>query len=196
MDSRTDPPDPTALGDLATSGAPVSSTRGPSERTRAEFSDFYRSFLPALVSFLIVQGARQSDAVEVAQETMALALDRWDRIDHPWSWARKVASRRYARRIGTAAEYPVAELPDWHSPLVRNESDLDAVIERSEVLRILAALPPRQRQVMAWVYDGYAPIEIAEQLRMTPEAVRVALHKARRTLREAVNLRRRTKDAP
>jgi RNA polymerase sigma-70 factor (ECF subfamily) len=46
----------------------------------------------------------------------------------------------------------------------------------------LAALPERQRQVMAWLYDGYSPPEIAEHLGMKPASVRSNIRHARKTL--------------
>ncbi|WP_411156985.1 sigma factor-like helix-turn-helix DNA-binding protein [Nocardia cyriacigeorgica] len=50
----------------------------------------------------------------------------------------------------------------------------------------LQTLPSRQRQVMAWTLAEYKPAEIAEILRITPEAVRSNLRKARRGI--AINL--------
>ncbi|MBQ1019857.1 sigma-70 family RNA polymerase sigma factor [Micromonospora sp. D93] len=44
-------------------------------------------------------------------------------------------------------------------------------------------LPQRQRQVLAWSFEGYEPTEIAEHLRMTLEAVRSSLYKGRQKLR-------------
>jgi RNA polymerase sigma factor (sigma-70 family) len=58
-------------------------------------------------------------------------------------------------------------------------SDIRALEQRYDVLRLLDKLPPRQRQVLAWTYEGYTPTEIAEELRLTPEAVRANLYKAR-----------------
>lgn len=157
-------------------------TSGPSADTVTEFSAFYRRFVPTLVGFLIWQGVQQADAVEIAQDTMAAAFQSWRGIDHPEAWTRRVASRAYARRIADLAEDPVAEVPEAHSPLLGNPSDLDAVIGRHEVLRLLKLLPPRQRQVTAWAVDGYAPAEIAQELKMEPDAVRSSLYKARRRL--------------
>lgn len=37
---------------------------------------------------------------------------------------------------------------------------------------------------MAWTYDGCTPTEIAEELKMNPEAVRSSLKKARATLKK------------
>jgi RNA polymerase sigma factor (sigma-70 family) len=55
--------------------------------------------------------------------------------------------------------------------------------EQARVLGLLRLLPPRQRQVMAWVYDGYTPAEIATFLGLDPGTVRASLHKAREMLK-------------
>ncbi|MFF4902852.1 sigma factor-like helix-turn-helix DNA-binding protein [Streptomyces sp. NPDC001068] len=46
--------------------------------------------------------------------------------------------------------------------------------------------PARQRQVLAWTLSEFTPAEIAEQLNMTPEAVRASLKKARRAATKCV----------
>jgi RNA polymerase sigma-70 factor (ECF subfamily) len=48
---------------------------------------------------------------------------------------------------------------------------------------MIEQLPPRQRQVLAWTYDGATPTEIAEALQISPDAVRANLHKARAAMR-------------
>ncbi len=63
---------------------------------------------------------------------------------------------------------PGIDIPEWE--------------ERHEVLRLLNLLPPRQRQVMAWTYDGSSPADIAAELNISAEAVRTNLKRARRTL--------------
>src|SRR4029453_17730364 len=70
----------------------------------AEFSAFYRGDLKQLVAFMVVQGARLSDAAEIAQEAMALAYRSWPTIKHPKAWVRRVASRGLARRIASLEE--------------------------------------------------------------------------------------------
>ncbi|MFM9596568.1 sigma-70 family RNA polymerase sigma factor [Streptomyces scabiei] len=54
--------------------------------------------------------------------------------------------------------------------------------QQQDLLRLLADLPPRQRQIMAWKYDGHSPAEIAEELGISSETVRASLLKARRAL--------------
>ena len=60
--------------------------------------------------------------------------------------------------------------------------------EARTVLAALAALPPKQRQVMAWSIDGYSPAEIARKLGADPTAVRQNLTKARKNLKQLLGI--------
>lgn len=60
--------------------------------------------------------------------------------------------------------------------------ELDAGLEEDTVLALLSQLPPRQRQVMAFAFDGYTPKETAISLGIPAGTVRLSLHKARATL--------------
>jgi RNA polymerase sigma factor (sigma-70 family) len=144
------------------------------------FSAFYRRFVPTLVSFLMWQGARLADAADIAQVTMSQAYTFWSTIREPEMWARRLASRELARRIARVEEPPANEMPE-HTSLL---SPLPDVIlwEQHEVMRVLAQLSPRQRQVMAWSLDSYTPAEIAQELRLTSEEVLENLTHARKTL--------------
>lgn len=154
----------------------------PAPLVDAAFSAFYRRFVPTLVGFLLWQGARLPDATDIAQVAMSKAYRCWSTIREPEAWARRVASRELARHIANVEpEDPVGEIPE-HSSLLRSLTNVSAWEQQYEVLRLLDLLPPRQRQVMAWTLDGYAPAEIAEELNITSEAVRSNLWKARKTL--------------
>jgi RNA polymerase sigma factor (sigma-70 family) len=144
-------------------------------------SAFYREFVPTLVAFLMWQGAAFAEAADIAQETMIAAHQHWTTIRVPAAWARRVASRALARRIARVEEDPVDDLPQAN-PLLPEQSGLSDWEQRHDILRLLALLPPRQRQVMAWTLDGYAPAETAEELQISPDTVRANLHKARRSL--------------
>lgn len=73
--------------------------------------------------------------------------------------------------------------------LVRESAprDSDEVVERDEVERALATLPPGQRTVVLLkdVY-GFSCQEIGEQIGISEGAVKVKLHRARRRLKEKV----------
>jgi RNA polymerase sigma-70 factor (ECF subfamily) len=147
----------------------------------AEFSRFYRGFVATLVAFLQWQGVPMRVAADIAQETMIEAYRSWAMIHSPQAWARRVAARMWARRIADVAEDPVADVPEQATSLLAI-TDVAAWEQRHDVLHVLDALPPRQRQVLAWTVDGYTPAEIAGELKMSPDAVRASLLKARRAL--------------
>ena len=196
MDERPELPGPGDLTpDLTTapsrgsdrpSGVPQQRLEASSLAIEAAFSDFYRGFITKLVGFLMWQGARLHDAADIAQQTMALAYQSWETIRRPEAWAHTVASRALARRIASVDEDPVEQFPE-RTALLPASAAAGAWEEQQEILRLLRALPSRQRQVMAWTFDGYSPAEIAEQLKITPEAVRASLQKARRTLAMYLN---------
>lgn len=186
MDEDTEPTVPEPLTDERhrlgrRSGGPPQRPTPTPETTDAEFSAFYRSFIKRLVAFLLWQGARMADATEIAQETMTLAYRSWQTIDHPEAWARRVASRGLARRFASVEEVSLEQIPD-ETALLPSPTGAAAWEQQHEVLQLLQKLPLRQRQVMAWTFDYYDPSDIAKELRITPEAVRSSLKKARRTL--------------
>ncbi|WBB88168.1 sigma-70 family RNA polymerase sigma factor [Micromonospora sp. WMMC264] len=182
MNDVLEPPDETGRS-LPTTAAGVPARHDPDTPPVdvAAYSAFYRTEVKALVNFLLWMGAGLADATDIAQETMIEAYQSWPSILHPRAWTRRVASRRYGRR---RFGQEVAIEPERLSPLLPACADISAWEQRHEVLRLLAMLPWRQRQVIAWTFDGYRPQEIADELDITPEAVRASLKLARRALAE------------
>jgi RNA polymerase sigma-70 factor (ECF subfamily) len=164
-----------APGETGGAGGPRSA---PAE---GEFAGFYREFVPVLVGFLVWQGASAAVAADLAQETMIEAYRQWPRVQHPRAWTRRVASRSLVRHVARVEEAPVGTVPEAGA-LVRSPDELAEWENRHEILRLLACLPPRQRQVLAWSVDGHTPAEIAEELGIDPATVRANLLKARRTV--------------
>jgi DNA-directed RNA polymerase specialized sigma24 family protein len=155
---------------------------GPDPVTAADFSVFYRQSVPRLVAFLRWQGASILDAADCVQEAMTQAYRQWSTICHPHAWCRRVVSRLYVQRIASVVE-PVAD-PGAAGLLFARDTDGDGFKERHRVSPLLEQLPVRQRQVMAWAYDGGTPVEIAEVLKITPEAVREGLNNISATLED------------
>ncbi|MEU8024661.1 sigma-70 family RNA polymerase sigma factor [Micromonospora haikouensis] len=151
-----------------------------------EFSAFYRGFAARLAGWLIWQGASEVDAKDVVQETMHKAYRLWKTIDNPEAWARVTASRAYAERLGKVDAIPVEDIAE-HIPHTQNGCELSAADAKQDIRVALRQLPMRQRQLLAWSFEGYTPTEIAEQLHMTPEAVRSSLYKARKKLDELLH---------
>lgn len=185
MNDVLEPPDePRRAGPATAAGGPAHLL--PETLTADDviaFSVFYRAEIKALVNFLLWMGAGLADATDIAQETMTTAYKKWSSIRNHRAWARRVASRVYGHRLFS---HEMATEPEILSPLLPASSDIAAWEQRHDVLRLLATLPERQRQVMAWTYDGYTPQEIAEELGIAAEAVRASLKLARRRLTEGV----------
>jgi RNA polymerase sigma factor (sigma-70 family) len=151
----------------------------PQDLAVAEFTTFYRAEIASLVRFLIWTGAHGTDAADLAQDTMIDAFRQWSTITRPRAWVRRIASRKFGRRLANAEE-PVAVVDG--RPLLPANQDLTDSEHYHEIRRLLALLPARQRQVMAWTFDDYQPHEIAVELGITAQAVRSSLKLARRTL--------------
>ncbi|MFF7592985.1 RNA polymerase sigma factor [Kitasatospora purpeofusca] len=143
-----------------------------------EFAYFYRTCLRRLVAFLMWQGAPAALAADLAQDTMVKAYERWDRIQSPEAWCRRVASRELVRAF-SQVEDSIEELALEPTSLLPAPGHAAEWEDEQEILRLLGGLPARQRQVLAWTLDGYTPTEIAAELGMRPAAVRASLFKAR-----------------
>jgi RNA polymerase sigma factor (sigma-70 family) len=166
----------------------------PASEHDAAFAAFYMEFTPSLVRFLRWQGAPFTDAADIAQETMAQLYRRWPSVRKPDAWARQVASRRWGRRIADGDhEHPTDDiaLDQTCASGLLTEDKIIAIEQRHDVVRLLDTLPPRQRQVLAWTYEGCTPTEIAEELSLTPETVRANLYKARRAAADYLRGERR-----
>ncbi|RBJ11579.1 hypothetical protein DRA43_00595 [Micromonospora provocatoris] len=122
------------------------------------------------------------------QETMQKVFRRWDRIEHPWTWAKVTASKEYATRLAKGSPVPVEDIADRVPPTPCGSGFAET---KHDILTAMQKLPMRQRQVLAWSLDGHTPAEIAEHLQMTPEAVRASLYKSRKAIVELL----RTQDA-
>jgi RNA polymerase sigma factor (sigma-70 family) len=147
-----------------------------------EFADFFRAEHKKLIRFVIAIGAGGDEAAEIAQVTFVKAFQSWDVIRTPRAWIRRVAVNELtAARQAARRETPQATLPDARV-MVSAALAVELTEEARQVLAALEALPPRQRQVMAWIIDGFGAAEIARELGVTPESVRQSYAKARRNL--------------
>ena len=156
------------------------------ERTSGSFDDFVLvEFGPILALGLALLNDRD-DALDVAQETMARAHERWavvGALDRPGAWARRVAlnlvtdtQRRRSRRLRLVARLrsqPHA-VPNATSPEPWDRAFWDRV----------AALPRRQRDVtvLHYVHD-LSIAEIAEIVETPEGTVKSDLSRARARLR-------------
>jgi RNA polymerase sigma factor (sigma-70 family) len=147
-----------------------------------EFAEFFRAEHKKLIRFVIAIGAGGDQAAEIAQVTFVKAFEGWDVIRAPRAWIRRVAVNELtAARRAARGETPQATLPDTPVP-VPVALAVELSEEARQVLAALQALPPGQRQVMAWIIDGFGAAEIARELGVSPESVRQSHAKARKNL--------------
>jgi RNA polymerase sigma factor (sigma-70 family) len=157
----------------------------------AEFAEFFRAEHKKLIRFVIAIGAGGDEAAEIAQLTFVKAFEGWDAIRTPRAWIRRVAANELtACRQAARRETPQAALPDSPVP-VSTALAVELTEEASQVLAALEALPPRQRQVMAWIVDGFGAAEIARELGLSPASVRQSHAKARKNLGRFYGRRKR-----
>lgn len=150
------------------------------------FEEFAVSQLPAVLKFAAVLAGDRATAEDLAQEVLARAYARWDKIvclDRPEFYVRKMIlneflswhrrSARQIRAIGAAAQ-TATTAPD----------PAQAYTERQALLTELAKLPRRQRAVLVLrYYEDRGDAEIADLLGCSPGTVRGYASRALATLR-------------
>jgi RNA polymerase sigma-70 factor (ECF subfamily) len=150
---------------------------------QAAFAWFFTAEYPQVVRLLAVVVRDGAAAEDLAQDAFVRLHRNWSRIssyDSPEAWVRRVA-------LNLAFSWRRREGRRRH--LERAGDDLGAVAERVrsevslDVRRAVAALPKRERALVALYHLEDRPIaEVADLLGMTPGAVKVGLHRARRHL--------------
>ena len=154
------------------------------------FDEFVRAEMSALTRF---SGALTGDrylAEDVLSDALVKVARRWRRIsslDDPAAYVRRVLvttyldDRRKAQRRRTAPTDDITVL-DRSADAVRDTADV--VVDRAEVARLLAALPPQQKAavVLRYLMDE-SDEQIADALGCSTGTVRSHLSRARATLR-------------
>jgi DNA-directed RNA polymerase specialized sigma24 family protein len=120
------------------------------------------------------------EAEDVAQEAMARAFARWSRVeDHADAWVGRVATNlaigvwRKRRPSGAFGDEPAPAGPDG--------------LDRVETVRLLQALPRRQREVVALRYLADLPVEaVARELGCSVGTVKQHAHRGLAALRVSV----------
>jgi RNA polymerase sigma-70 factor (ECF subfamily) len=120
---------------------------------------------------------------EVLSEVCDRALRRAERYDPTRGsvlyWLGGVAwTVMRERRPGQLSfDADVSTVPDPADPIP------EAVLSRLDAAERVSRLPSDVRQLLLWAAEGRTAVEIAAELRLTPGAVRVRLHRARESAR-------------
>src|SRR5262249_10142089 len=174
------------------SRSPIRDARPVSTAVRTEeraFESLYRLNRPIVYAYALSRLRNPSDAEDVTQTTFLnayTALNRGvtPRDDLQWliAIARNVCRDRF-RVVKRQQEEPLEE--DW-TPVVQAEA-LEYTV--GETAKQIASLPPRHRQIILMrEFEGRSYSEISARLGVSEAAVQSLLVRARRTLRDELEL--------
>ena len=142
-----------------------------------EFTDFYRTTWPNVARALSLALGDHDLAVEAADEGMARAYPRWDKIrryDNPGGWVYRVGlnwARSYHRRLAR-------RLPFTHP-----QATEPAPVEDPVIRRALMELPLRLRSVVVCrLLLDWSVADTAAALGVRPGTVQSRLHRALQSL--------------
>jgi RNA polymerase sigma-70 factor (ECF subfamily) len=153
------------------------------------YKRFYREETPRLMAFLLKLGFAGGIAEDATQQAMFRAYERWDGIASPAAWIRTVAARSAATAATRERERTLRQEGAGTEPTCAPDpyAELDA---RMELDWLLQLLPPRQREVLVWTFDGFAVGDIADALEIAPETVRSNLRHARARIKSIYDRRK------
>ena len=151
--------------------------------TGSDFEEFFRTVYDDLARALLLLTGEAAEAEDIAQEALARAYERWDRVsrmESPAGYVFRTAmnlNRKRLRRIAVRARR-------WLPSGVARDP-IGAAEDRTEVLRILRSLPSSQREALVLVEWLELDVnEAAAVLRIAPSSVRGRVFRARAAIRE------------
>jgi RNA polymerase sigma-70 factor, ECF subfamily len=151
---------------------------------RAAFGRLFRQLAP-LVHGVLLARVRPAEADDLMQDVFLTALEKIGTLRDGAAfggWLCMIARNR-------AADFhrgrrKMVEIPD---DLGRHDAER---AEAERVLRAIQALPEAYRETLVLrLVEGLSGPEIAEQVGLTPESVRVNLHRGMKMLRERLGLK-------
>jgi len=155
---------------------------GSADRAEMEFSAFFREHFAAVLrtTYLIVHD--QELARDVTQDAFVSLFSRWHRIsryERPDGWVRRVAIRSAVRAVRRERARPHVER-EMETGRMPGPVDLD-------VVRAVRGLPAMQRAaVVLFYFEDRSIAQVAATLGCSEVAAKVHLHRARRSLAEAL----------
>ncbi|HET6214547.1 MAG TPA: SigE family RNA polymerase sigma factor [Micromonosporaceae bacterium] len=157
------------------------------------FDEYVGHRLGALVRYASVVTCDPYLAEDIVQEVLVRAQSRWTKVaklDQPEAYLKRMVLNEFLswRRRRSARVIPLghAALDASAEPAADRTGEFD---QRDEMLRRIAALPPKQRAAIALrYYDGLSDPEIADLLGCAPATVRSHCARALNALRAAMAL--------
>lgn len=154
--------------------------------SQAAFAWLYRGFAP-LVHAIHLGMASRGRVDDLAQETFVIAFARLDQLREParfGPWIATIARRnRTAPAIDAVVDIADCDEPAWPG------AGPEAITEAGTALQAIRRLPEAYRETLILrLVEGLSGPEIAELTGLTPQSVRVNLHRGMRQLRAALGI--------
>jgi len=128
--------------------------------------------------------ADSEDVVQEALLAMHLKRDTWDEAQPLEPWVRAIARHKLTDHLRRRGFHDHVDIDD-HAGSLAATADPDAAATMDS-RRLLARLPERQRRIVEEIsLEGRRAAEVAARLGMSEGAVRVALHRALKSLAAA-----------
>jgi RNA polymerase sigma factor (sigma-70 family) len=186
------PPDEGRQARVDADNAVAQATAAPPAERRAHspsgFEPFYRENFRVLMKQALYAGADKAEAEEAAAATMAEVLAGWTRLTNPLAWAGRAVVSNFIKSKKRDQERIHRQKRDYTSTRARRgDEDIETYGEVQWVDGLLGQLSAEQREVMELVVAGYPPIEIADMISISPDAVRQRLMGVRKRLKQVWN---------
>lgn len=155
-------------------------------RSPLSFEEFFQTEYSGLVRACFLLSADMAEAEELAQEAMARAFERWERVarmESPGGYVYQTAlnlNRKRLRHLAVRAKRMLAMTPD---PYSQANSDV-----RRDIVDAIASLTQGQREAFMLVeWLGISAEEAGPLLGIEPASVRARVHRARAALRDRLS---------
>jgi len=144
--------------------------------------------MPYLIRYLVrcFDSADISDAADAAHNAFAELFVKWDTVENPRAWLRKVAFRQMLRQP-VKGECSL-DTPHKEPVVLSSAAQLELHEDERMILNALKKLPVTQRNVFALMYDQFTYSEISKIMNMNEDAVRQNAGRARKKMKELLGL--------
>lgn len=148
----------------------------------------WRDLYDYVYGYLRRQNIPHADAEDLAQDVLVSAFMHMDAVAEGklHAWLRTVARNKLIDRFrrGAIRPVPIAEIPDAADPSPAPDEIAIASADRQVVLDAMSQLPERDQTIVRLRYlEERSVEETARATRMSPNAAKVALWRARARLR-------------
>jgi RNA polymerase sigma factor (sigma-70 family) len=147
------------------------------------FTDFYESTKDACLRAVVASGANRATAEDAVAEAYARAWAAWPRVSRhpaPAAWVVRVALNHHVSRWRRRRRE--VELLETHKRTLHLDQAESG--QYDDLMRAVAALPERQRQVVALrIFLDLDTAQTSNALGIAPGTVTAHLHRAMTTLR-------------